>query len=45
MFFYTLFALALRWPRRRAVPGLMLALATLVVLGRSVAPLPAPLGF
>src|SRR5207237_5929129 len=29
MFFYVLFSLAVAWPRRRAVPALMLALAGL----------------
>jgi exopolysaccharide production protein ExoZ len=45
MFFYALFAIALIWPRRRAVPSLIAALILLVVLGAAAAPLPQPLGF
>jgi exopolysaccharide production protein ExoZ len=45
MFFYVLFSAAVIWPRRRAVPGLMLALLALVAIGRVLEPLPQPFGF
>jgi peptidoglycan/LPS O-acetylase OafA/YrhL len=45
MFFYALFALAVAWPRRVAVPALGAMLTGLVVIGLLLRPLPQPLGF
>jgi exopolysaccharide production protein ExoZ len=45
MFFYALFAVAIAFPRRRAVPGLIGALILIVCLGMAFAPLPQPLAF
>jgi peptidoglycan/LPS O-acetylase OafA/YrhL len=45
MFFYALFAAAIAFPRRRAVPALIGALILIVSLGIASAPLPQPLAF
>ncbi|HEX8666674.1 MAG TPA: acyltransferase [Beijerinckiaceae bacterium] len=45
MFFYILFAVAVAWPRRRAVPALAAVLIGLVAVGLLLRPLPQPLGF
>jgi exopolysaccharide production protein ExoZ len=45
MFFYALFAIAIAFPRRRAVPALIAALVLLVLCGNAFAPLPQPLAF
>ena len=45
MFFYALFALAVAWPRKWAVPALAAVLAALVAAGLLFRPLPQPLGF
>jgi exopolysaccharide production protein ExoZ len=45
MFFYALFAIAIAFPRRRAVPALIAALILLVLFGNIYAPLPQPLAF
>ncbi|MBB4039313.1 peptidoglycan/LPS O-acetylase OafA/YrhL [Microvirga flocculans] len=44
MYFYLLFALAVAWPMRRSVLGLIGVMAAAVAIGRAVA-LPEPLGF
>ena len=43
MFFYALFAVAVAWPRRRAVPVVICLLVALTVMGAVLRP-PAPLG-
>jgi exopolysaccharide production protein ExoZ len=45
MFFYALFAIAVAWRRKRAVPALGAVLAGLVTVGLLFRPLPQPLGF
>ena len=45
MFFYALFAIAVAFPRQRAVAALIGALILIVGLGQTLAPLPQPLAF
>ena len=45
MFFYALFTIAVRFPRRHGVPALIAALMLLVTLGQIFAPLPQPFAF
>jgi peptidoglycan/LPS O-acetylase OafA/YrhL len=45
MFFYALFAIAIRFPRRLSVPALIATLILLVLFGNAFAPLPQPLAF
>jgi peptidoglycan/LPS O-acetylase OafA/YrhL len=45
MFFYAIFALALRWPRRLAIPSLIFAFILFVGLGAYIGNLPQPLLF
>ena len=45
MFFYALFAVAIRWPAQRAVAAIALLLATGVVIGRMWPLAPGPLAF
>lgn len=45
MFFYGLFAVAVMFPRRRALPTLICALILIVGLGKALGPLPQPFGF